>query len=663
MATSRPDREVPKKNNSLRDFQGVNTQAARQVIGDNQFAWLENVMPVGFGNMPALQGPSAALASWSGAAYHLNTVNILGVNYELVFTTNGALYAVDLGTNVVTTLTAAGTLSGSGADSAQWENSYAAIIDPTNGYFTWDGTTFTKQNGKVTALTVGTIGTGYTSAPTLVFSGGGGTGAAGTIGIQVGLATGTTAGTGYNVGDLVTPVGGTYTTPAQFQVSAVGTGGAITGFNLITTGSYTVAPTNPAATTSPYGTGATLTLNFGVGPILTTVPGSGYTSAPTVTLSGGGGTGGVVTAALAVVPSGGTCIATYAGRVWIASNRTVVFSSPSSVTDFTPANGGGSFVVVDETLHSNITQMLAANNFLYIFGTSSANVVSDVSVNSTGQTVFSNTNLSSIVGTNQPYSVISYYRAVWFANPYGIYALYGSTVQKASADLDGIFPLITTNLKITAATAVLNNILCLCFMFQYTDPVEGNRTLIACFFDKKWFFASQVPSSSQLVSMNTVIVNGSPTIFSTDGSSLFQLFNTPATDVPQTLITKLWDMGDPLANKQLIKIGIEILNKLNPYSIIGTVDTEISGSSVPFSITNDNYIKWQNDSGQIVQWQNNSGDIVEWVASGYQFSPLDLQTVGRYLGFTLNGTSGGIVWEGMHMQYEVRTQWPQMGPM
>ena len=43
------DLDSAKQNNSLRDFQGVNTQAARQVIGDNQFAWLENVQPVGFG--------------------------------------------------------------------------------------------------------------------------------------------------------------------------------------------------------------------------------------------------------------------------------------------------------------------------------------------------------------------------------------------------------------------------------------------------------------------------------------------------------------------------------------------------------------------------------------------------------------------------------------
>ena len=58
-----PREENPQKTNTLRDFQGVNTQAYRTVIGDNQFAWLENVMPIGFGNAPAVPGPSGVLAT------------------------------------------------------------------------------------------------------------------------------------------------------------------------------------------------------------------------------------------------------------------------------------------------------------------------------------------------------------------------------------------------------------------------------------------------------------------------------------------------------------------------------------------------------------------------------------------------------------------------
>jgi len=656
VATDPTSRSATKKNNSLRDFQGVNTQAARQVIGDNQFAWLENVQPVGFGNMPAIPAASSVLATWTGTAYHMKSVNILGTDYELVLTTDGALYSVNLTTNVSTLVGASGTFNGSETEICQWENAQAIIVDPTKGYFSWDGTTLTRWNGTVQSLTITAIGTGYTSSPTLGFSGGGGSGAAATAHIQVGLATLTAGGLTYNVGDTVTIAGGTAVRAASLVVSSV-SAGVITGANIVDPGEYTAAPANPAATTSPYGTGATFTLNFGIGPIVSVTPGSGYTSAPAVGVTLGGGTGGTVTANLAVVPAGGTAVATYAGRVWVASNRTVAFSAPSSFRDFSSTAAGGSFIVVDETLHSTITQIIAANNFLYIMGSSSVNVVADVTVTS-GVTTFSNTNISASIGTSQPYSVVPYYRALWFAAPYGIYALYGSTTQKASDDLDGVFPLITNAIKVTSGTAVLNNVLALCFMFKYADPVVGARTLVACFANKKWFFASQGDS---MVSMDTAVINGSPTLYATDGTSLYRLFSDTTRNVAQTMITKLWDMGDPLSAKQAMKLGVEVTNPVSFQNITGTIDTEASAGSVSFTLDNAGALKWVNNSGVIVSWVNSSGAIVQWATSGYLFLPTDVQTAGRYIGITLNGTSASTIYSGMHLQFEHRAQWPQIG--
>ena len=666
MATSSGAKsEGTKRNNSLRDFGGVNTQAARQVIGDNQFAWLENVQPIGFGNMPALPGPSAALATWSGAAYKMKSVNIAGTDYELMFTTNGACFAVNLTTYAVTTVGAATTFGGSDSDVAQWRNSLAIIVDPTKGYFTWNGTTLTKWNGTVQTLTITNIGSGYLTNPTLAFSGGGGSAAAGTIAIQVGLVTFVVAGTGYNVGDLVTMVGGTFVTAAVIRVASITVAtGAITGINLITSGSYTVATGasgTPCASTSPYGINATFTLNFGIGPILTTVAGSGYTSAPAVAVNGGSGANGAVTAVLSVVPSGGNAVATYAGRVWVASNRTISFSGigTDAYNDFSSTSAGGSFVMDDETMHSAIMALSSANNFLYIVGTSNVNVVADVSVIN-GATVFSNTNLSASVGSSQEYSVIPYYRALWFANPYGIYALYGSTTQKASDDLDGVFPLIVNanEYSLTAGAAVIRNILTLCFMFKYNDPVLGLRTLIACFANKKWYFASQGDS---LLYMDSVVRNGTPTAYATDGARLYSLFSDTNAEVQQTIVTKLWDMGDPLSNKQPLKFGLEVINPAAPQTITGTIDTEYSNGSVPFSLANGNVIQWTNNLNTVIPWTNNYGNVVDWIASGYDFMPLSIDTTGRYIGITLRGTSASTVYAGMHLQFEHRAQWPQGG--
>ena len=660
-------KEAPKKNLSLRDFQGVNTQAARQVIGDNQFAWLENVMPVGYGNMIVPPGPSAVLASWVGTAYHIRSVSIGGVDYEVVFTTNGAVYAVNLSTNAVTTVAVSGTLSGSDSEICQWENTQTIIVD-VKGYFSWDGTTLTNWVGTIGSLTITSIGTGYTSSPTLGFSGGGGSAAAATCHINVATATMVAAGLLYNVNDLVTIAGGTSVRKAVLQVTSIGAGGAIVGFNLYDSGDYTVSvgvlPAAAAATTSLYGSGATFNLTFGIGPIVTPITnvGVGYTSAPAVSVTGGGagGAGGAVTANLAVVPGGGTSCATYAGRVWVSSDRTVAFSAPGSFNDYSSTAAGGSFIMSDETLVGSITAVRSANNFLYIIGQSSVNVVADVNVVS-GATVFSNTNISASIGTNNESSIIPYYRALWFANPYGIYALYGSTAQKMSDDLDGIFPLVTNSevgeIEITAGTVVVQEILCIAFLVQYNDPIKGKRALILIYFNKKWWLSSQ---GDKLICIDTAIVNGLQFLYATDGTNLYKLFGDPTADTDQTIITKLWDMGDCLANKQILKFGLELVNPSTVNVISGTIDTELDAGRIPFSSSN-NVATWKNNIGQIITWTNNLGEVIDWLSSGYAFFPMNAETVGRYLGATVTGTSTGTIYMGIHMQYEVRTPWPQGG--
>jgi hypothetical protein len=442
------------------------------------------------------------------------------------------------------------------------------------------------------------------------------------------------AGTAYTVGDTLTLVGGTFTTAAQLIVRAIDAVGGVTYATISVRGSYSVKPTDPVVASG--GTGiVNVTFNVTWSEVAN----------------------GAVTANISVVPSGGTAVATYAGRVWVASNRTVVFSAPTSFNDFSSTSGGGSFIVVDETLHSTIQALVSANNFLYILGSSSVNVVADVSIVN-GVTVFSNTNISASVGTNQPHSVMPYYRALWFASPYGIYALYGSTTQKASDDLDGIFPLITGAISITSGTAVLNNILTLCFMFKYNDPVLGARTIIACFSNKKWFIASQGDS---MTNIDTAIISGSPVMYATDGSYLYKMFGDATIGVNQTIVTKLWDMGDPLSNKQTIKFGLEVINPGTPQDILGTIDTEYSAGAFPIDLTNSNVVTWVNDTGAIVEWVNDSGAVVQWISSGYAFMPMDVQTVGRYIGVTLNSSSPGTVYAGLHLQYEHRTQWPEGG--
>lgn len=648
------------RNIAFKDFKGVNTQANRQSIGDNEFAWLENVQPIGFGNAAAVPYQSQSLVTFaSGDAYLIRSFNLSGTDYLCVITDTGAAYQINIGTYAVTTIGAAATFSTSGASVAQWQNNELLIIDPAKGYFSWNGTTLTKWNGTIQSLTITNIGTGYTSAPTIGgFATGGGSGGAATCDIQVGLATINTAGTGYNVGDTVTISGGTAVTAATLQVTAIGGGGAITGIALLNSGDYTAAPANPALSTSPYGSGAKFDLNFGIGPITLTAAGSGYTSAPTITVTGGGGSSGAVTANLSVVPSTGTFIEVYAGRVWVSTGssgqiRTIAFSAPNSYNDFTSTAAGGSFIISDQTLHSSITGLRAANNFLYIFGVDSCNIIGDVTVVS-GVTTFSNTNISAGIGTNQANSILPYYRAMTFASPTGVFAMYGSTPQKASDALDGIWPLIDQTKPISAGLVSLNNILCAAFLFSYQDPVNGTRPLIALFFNSRWFFASQ---GSDLTLIASASSSGTPTLFATNGKNLYRLFQDSDTPIVQTLVTKLWDMGDPIVTKEAMKLGVEVTIPTTSLQLAASLQTEYAYSEYTVTFDGGNQVEWVNNSGVVVRWQNDILQTVEWLAAGFAWLTSDVQTAGRYLGATINGISPAQVYSGIHMQYINRAEW------
>ena len=49
----------------FKEFGTVDTQAKRTGLPQSHFAWLENLMPIGDGFMPAVPGPSTSIATIS----------------------------------------------------------------------------------------------------------------------------------------------------------------------------------------------------------------------------------------------------------------------------------------------------------------------------------------------------------------------------------------------------------------------------------------------------------------------------------------------------------------------------------------------------------------------------------------------------------------------
>ena len=169
----------------------------------------------------------------------------VGVTGETIIT------ALGTGTGGVGTYT----INISQTESSEVLNSAAVGATATGSI---SGTTLT-----VTAVASGTLyvgqtiqGTGIT-ANTVITALGGGTVLSATI---------ATGGTGYNVNDTITVVGGVYgSTPATYTVSSV-TSGVVTGLTATNAGNYTSNPSNPVSTSSTSaGTGLTLTLTFGTG--------------------------------------------------------------------------------------------------------------------------------------------------------------------------------------------------------------------------------------------------------------------------------------------------------------------------------------------------------------------------------------------------------------
>jgi hypothetical protein len=431
-----------------------------------------------------------------------------------------------------------------------------------------------------------------------------------------------------------------FTSFANSTVGAVLTGTG-TGYTSTPTVTITAAPgggTNAVAT-------AIVTGGI-VSQIIVTNPGLGYTSTPTISISGGGAiTNATAKAVLTTNPN--VDIASFQGRVWIAQGRTVYYSAAGSYNDFVTVSAGN-ITLQDDTLHSNITGLNSANNFLYVFGEDSINVFSDVRVSSTGLTSFTNTNVSASVGSKRINAIFPYFRSLLFMNDYGIYALVGATTTKLSDSLDGIFPLIDFTQPVSAGQVLLNNILCAAFNFTYNDPVQGARSLQAVFFDKKWFLTSQ----GTLSYVTTVPTAGGIGLYATAGTNLVKLYSNSTAGISSNLTSALWPLTDIIRDKQALKLGIEATTT-SGVILSTTVDSEYQ-SSPAYTLTN--YITWTNKFGVVVTWTNNSSAVVNWYRTGYELFKSDAQQYGKYLGYTITSTSPNFVYNTLELEYELRAR-------
>lgn len=555
----------------LQKFKGLNTQAQRDAIDDQEFSWLENLMPIGDGNLRALPGPSPALyTAKTFTILEFFPFNIGSTYYHFVWGSDGSGRAVNTVTGAATVVIPSGSLNTETVGyAAQWGNQYLLIIDPTNGYWIWDGTAvYYGQSGNATntaslapVVTVTAGGSGYISGASASVSGGSGSGATFSVKVVGGVVisvTVTNAGANYLNGDTVT---------------------------------MTISPVSG-------GSGATATVSL----------------MPTGLL--------------------GTDIEVYQNRVWLLNNANIQLSAPESPTNWATASGGDSFTATDSVLRVAYTAFCQSSGFLYPIADTSVDVINNVQTSSGGSTTFNNYNLDPQVGTVWRDSTEVYGRTIILANASGLYGIYGGSAQKISPQLDGVFATINANaFQPSSAVAVVFGVKLFCYLMNCADYTGYIRPIIFCWDGKKWFAASQ--NNDNIFKIATLNANGEQQCWASDGVSIFQCFTTPTTNIVKIAQTKAWSASGFEFNKEAQRVAIQAENLSGgSITFAITVDTPI-GSTSAINLSPVGTIQFVNASGGVINFTNSSSGSIIWLVNSNQPIWANANQTGKTLGLTL----------------------------
>lgn len=357
--------EQKKSYTTVKTFKGLNTKANRTAIGEDEFSWIENLQPIGFGNIKVVGNYSNVTIGGNAVTFSNNvnsftSINLNNDDYIVAFEDNGQAqyYNIDAGTfgNVSTV----GKFSAAGVRAKQWKNDRTMILDPNDGLYSWDGANLISV-GSVGTIGITNGGTGYTSVPQVTISAPNEanglqaqaiasiSNAAGTItGVEI-----TNIGTGYTSVPTVTIAPPTSAFGVQAQAQATIQNGNVVVISVTNPGSaYTSVPN----VTISGGGGSNATANAVLGSGLVTAititeAGTGYTAAPTVTITGGGGNNATAIAGLLTFKKGTVGI--------VLTNGGAGYTTPPNVTI---SGGGGTNAAATALVNGGVVTSVVVTN-------------------------------------------------------------------------------------------------------------------------------------------------------------------------------------------------------------------------------------------------------------------------------------------------------------
>lgn len=409
--------------------------------------------------------------------------------------------------------------------------------------------------GIVTGIfAVGGLGAGYfysqSSGPAVPVSD--------TGGYQVTSVTVNNAGSGYSGSTKVTSTGGgSPVAQAAFQPSIAS--GTISSVAVLSGGLYgaSVAPTLVVTDTAVQATGTAVLMPFAIQ---------------------------------------GSAVEIYTGHVWVANGATVYFTAPGSVTDFSTANGGGNFTSNDSYLKVGYTQLLNANGFLWLISDSAVDYISGVQTSGSPiTTTYTKQNADPQTGSPYPASVELFGQDVLLANANGVHIIKGSTADKISEMLDGVWNTapgyFTSGAQLSSSQAFVFGKKVWLVLTQIIDPVSGvTQNKLFIWHNKQWFATLQdVP----LIFTKHQEFNSIITAFGTDGAHVYPLFAKPSTAFLKVAQSRYWDApGGYLFTKDVSRLWAvaDYFSTLSPNLIfkIDAVDQTAGASSQTYTITGPN---------------------------------------------------------------------------
>lgn len=355
------------------------------------------------------------------------------------------------------------------------------------------------------------------------------------------------------------------------------------------------------------------------------------------------------------IPSGltGSSIEVYQSRVWIGNGAQFSVSAPSNGSDFSTADGGGTTKSTDGFLKTTFVNIKQANSYLYLFGDGSINVVSNVQTSgSPATTTMNNQNVDPQTGLGWRDALVAFGNSLCFANPTGVYQMYGGQAQKISDKIDKLFEKANFSTVVpTMFVTTLFGVRCLGLILNTLDPTTNTQRTLMCLWNGKvWFIGSQ---SLTGIFATTVEQNSAPQGWANDGTNVFQLFKTASSTLSKKVQSKLWSGRSNLIFKTVLDAYAET-NDLGNSGVVltGTLDSD-TNASVAFSVTSN--INWQNSSLQTITFVNNANLPLTFTTSPAGVQGSGQEQSGLRLGLTFTSISPDFSLIGVGESYNEET--------